>query len=394
MTMNLPLLRVSLKTKLSADAWRLLSTMPRSMLFFAMLTCFWGASVGGPAVSYAWQTGGISSEHVHMLLPLERESLGRELIGDIERCYIFMDKATDGSLPRKIYITVDWDRPDTRCSRNNASIVLGMSQSVGDVKEFLFYSAAREIAHMGLLELSGGAQREDTEFLFEGMIEILVHEYNHTSRRLEAAWVFSKYLDELHMLGLANQRSWSEFSAGKRCLRTASPGITFLTTFRLLQGRGQPIKLFKALRKKGLSDSLTEAFKAPIAELESTWLQKVREYHVADEITTAAEEAPQLREAKFVPETGRPGAELHLRLSIADSARNLLPNGVFVRDERTGRLTQVQAVSDANVDFLEAAIPIETDCPPGQYKYQVTAIDETGNVRRWNGSYTVGSMRQ
>jgi hypothetical protein len=326
-----------------------------------------------------------------MLLPSERGSLGRELIGDIERCYSFMDKATDGSLPRKIYITVDWNQPNSRCNRAAASIVLGMSQSSGDSKEFLFYSAAREIARMGLLEISGGAQREDTEFLFEGMIEILVHEYNRTSRRLEAAWVFSKYLDELHMLGLANQRSWSEFSGGIRCLRTAAPGITFLTTFRLLQGREQPIKFFKALRKKSLTESLTEAFKASNAELENTWLKKVRDYEVPDEITTAADEAPRLREAKAVPETGKPGAEIQLRLSLEDSARNLLPNGVFVRDERTGRLYQVQEASDGAVEFLAATLPIGADCPPGQYKYQVTAIDEVGNVRRWNGSYTVGS---
>jgi hypothetical protein len=326
-----------------------------------------------------------------MLMPLERESLGRELIGDIERCYGFMDRATDGSLPRKIYITVDWEQPNSTCNRRNSSILVGMRRPIGDLKEFFLYSVAREMARMGLLELSDGAQREDTEFLFEGMIEILVHEYNRTSRRLEAAWVFSKYLDEMQMLGFATQRSWSEFSGGIHCLRNTAPGITFLTTFRLLQGREQPMKLFKALRKRSLTESLQETFKAPVTELESTWLKKVREYKMADEITTVAEEAPQLHQAKSVPDTGKPGAGIQLRLSIEDSGGDLLPNGVFVRDERTGRLLQVQTASEEGVGFLAATIPIEANCPPGQYGYQITAIDEAGNVRRWNGSYAVGA---
>jgi hypothetical protein len=112
---------------------------------------------------------------------------------------------------------------------------------------------------------------------------------------------------------------------------------------------------------------------------------------VADEITTVAEEAPQLHQAKSVPDTGKPGAGIQLRLSIEDSGGDLLPNGVFVRDERTGRLLQVQTASEEGVGFLAATIPIEANCPPGQYGYQITAIDEAGNVRRWNGSYAVGA---
>jgi hypothetical protein len=324
-----------------------------------------------------------------MFVPLERELLGRDLIGDMERCYGYMYRATDGSLPKKIFITVDWDESRSICNRENASILLGMNQPAADIKAFLFYSAAREIARLGLLELSQGAQREDTEFLFEGMVEILVQEYLRSSRRLEAAWTLSKFLDELRMLGFATQRSWSKFSGKTQCYRNSAPGITFLTTFRELQGREQPLKLFKALKKKSLTDSLAEAFNAPPAELEQTWLKKVRERPPVDEITTVAEDAPELSKTSIAPDPAVPGTDVRIRLFINDSARNLLPSGVFVRDERTGRLLEVRADSEDGAAFFSASIPIEQDCPPGQYGYRVTAIDEVGNLRSWSGNYTI-----
>ncbi len=371
-----------------------MGSMFRPLLIFAVFagslsSCF----IFTPRASFAQRVGSIASEHVLLLVPSERESLGRASIADIERCYEFMNRATNASLPRKIVITVDWDQADSSCNLNSGSITLGMNQpaAAADLKAFLSHSAGREIARMGLLALSQGAQREDTEFLFEGMIEILVHEYEHSSRSLEAAWTFSRFLDEMHMLGLADQRAWSKFSGGTRCLRNASPGITFLTTFRELQGRERPMKLFEALKKKSLTESLAEAFKAPSAELEDIWLKKVREYRVADEISTASEEAPQLVQTTIIPGTGKPGTTMQLRLFLEDRSRNLLPNGVFVKDGRTGRLIQVQQVSEKGTSFLVAIIPIEADCAPGQYRYQVTAIDESGNLRRWDGSYTVAS---
>jgi hypothetical protein len=341
----------------------------------------------------AQRVGSTASEHVLMFMPPERESLGREVIGDIERCYEFMNRATEASLPRKILITVDWDQRDCSCHLREGSITLGMNQPAAnaDLKAFLSHRAAREIARLGLLELSEGAQREDTEFLYEGMIEILAHEFDHSTRSLEAAWVFCRFLDEMQMLGFANQRAWSTFSGGKRCLRNASPGITFLTTFRELQGRERPLKLFEALKGKSLTESLSDAFRAPAQELENTWLKRVREYRVADEITTAAEGAPQLVQTTLIPGTVKPGAAIQLRLFVEDPARNLLPNGVFVRDERTGRVLEVQPASEKGVGFLVATIPVDAGCPPGQYKYQVTFIDESGNLRRYSGSYGVGS---
>ncbi len=365
--------------------------MSRSILIYAIVAVSLSPYLFFPSEIPAWQSKGVASEHVSMILPPERESLGRGLIMDVERCYNFVNRATDGSLPRRIYITVDWNRSQNSCNWRNDNILLGMKQSTGDLKEFLYYSAAREIARMGLQELSQGAQREDTMFLFEGMIEIMVREYTRTSRRLEAAWTISKYLDEMQMLNLATQRSWSKFSGGMLCLRNMAPGITFLTTFRALQGREQPMKLFKTLKKNSLAESLTETFNAPLTELENTWLKRVREHPDVDEITTVEKEIPRLDQVTLIPGKGIPGTDIQLRLFMIDSARNLLPNGVFVRDERTGRLLPVREDSEEGIEFLAATIPVEENCQPGQYQYLVTAIDEAGNLRRWSRSYIVGN---
>jgi hypothetical protein len=350
-----------------------------------------GADPFTPRASSAPQSGSIASEHVILFMPSERGSLGRELIADIEHCYEFMNRATNTSLPRKVIIDVNWDQSDANCNWRKGSITIGMNQpgAEGDAKGFLFHSTAREIARLGLLTLSQGAQREDTEFLFEGMIEILVHEFDHSSRCLEAAWIFSQYLDKMKLLGFAAQRSWSSFSGGERCLRNAAPGITFLTTFRELQGRDRPIKVFESLKKSSLFISLSEAFKAPIPELENIWLKTVREYRTTDEITTKAEIAPRLLKTIIAPNAVKPGASFQIRLFIEDRARQLRPNSIFVRDGRTGNLLQVQATIDKKEECFIATVPIEANCPLGQFPYDVTAIDEAGNLRRWSGDYQV-----
>jgi hypothetical protein len=361
--------------------------LPYFVIWFGAIA----ADAFAPRASAAPQSGNIASEHIVLSMPPQRGSLGRELIEDLEHCYEFMNRATNSSLPRKIYIDVDWDRTKAGCNRQKGSITIGMNQPAAesDVKGFLFHSAAREIARLGLLELSQGAQREDTEFLFEGMIEILVHEFDHSSRCLEAAWVLSQYLDEMKLLGLASQRSWSSFSGGEQCLRTAAPGITFLTTFRELQGRDRPIKLFESLKKNSLFIGLSEAFRSPISELENIWLKKVREYRISDDITTNAETAPRLLKTVLVPETAKPGASLQIRLFIEDRDRNLLSNSVFIRDGRTGRLFQAQAATDKEEKFFQATIQIEMNCSVGQFPFEATAIDESGNLRRWKGNYKV-----
>jgi len=253
--------------------------MFRAFLSLVMLTGAWSLCLPDPGMSAAQVIDGISSEHLRVRMPSERETLGRDTIADLEICYGFMNRATGQSLPRRIFIHVRWDASDIRCDYQRATIHLGMNAraAAANPRKFLMHHAAREMARMGLLELSQGAEREDTEFLFEGMVKILVHEYEHSSRNLESAWTLSRLLDEMNLLGLASQRSWTAFSGGRRCLRSAAPGITFLTTFRELHGRDRPLKLFQSLRTTGLNQSLTAAFKAPVSELEDIWLKKVRE---------------------------------------------------------------------------------------------------------------------
>jgi hypothetical protein len=156
-----------------------------------------------------------------------------------------------------------------------------------------------------------------------------------------------------------------------------------------LQGRERPIKLFEALEKASLSASLASTFKAPVAEVEEIWLKKVREHRPVDEITIAAEDAPQLMQAEAIPEPGRDGFQI--RLLFSDRNGDLFPDGVFVKDERTQRALQAQASPDKDTEYVVVRIPVEANCPPGQYNYGITAVDEAGNLRRWTRSYVVGS---
>ncbi len=365
--------------------------MSRPLLFCTVLVGSLISAFFAPGVYSVQQIESTASEHVTLRMPAEWGSLGRDLAAEMERCYAFMDRSTGQKLPRKILIIAGWDQMENSCNQQNAVITVGMNQpaAVADPRAFLLHAAGREMAHLGLLETSGGAQREDTEFLFEGMIEILVHEYEHTSRGLEGAWVISMYLDDMKLLGIATQRSWTTFSSGKRCFRTAAPGITLLTTYRELLGRESPLRLFEALKKNSLVASLNLAFRAPAAEVENTWLKKVREYRDVDEITIKAEEAPQLLQTVLHPGYAKPGTAISMQLFLKDRNNNLLPEGVFVLDEHSGKVLQGESASEKGVNCLLLKIPIEPNCPPGEYKYQVTAIDEAGNLRRWTGRYTV-----
>lgn len=358
--------------------------------YFAALIGVCAAVFLGSEFASPQRIDSVSSEHLVLRMPVGRESLGRDMVSDIERCYLFLNRATKNSLPRKMAIIVDWNQPTSSYNRQEATIIVGMNRPdpASDLHALLLHHVGREIARFGLNELSQGAHREDTEFLFEGMSEILIHEFNHSSRKLEAAWAVAKFLDGMQLLSLKTQREWTKFSAGKRCFRNASPGITFLTTFRELQDRERPIKLFEALAKSSLTKSLETTFKAPIAELEKIWIQKVRQYRISDEITIAEGEAPELLRTALAPEAGRPGSALQVRFYFKDLFGNLLPEGVFLEDERTQSILQSQADSEKDGAFV-VTIPVEEDCAPGTYRYQVSAIDESGNLRKWAGHYTV-----
>jgi len=361
--------------------------MRKFILLFIFLSGFLGSTC--PEV-LSQQFKDVTSDHLLIRIPKERAVLGRDIITDLERFYRFLNGAIQADLPDKIIFLVDWDLEASSTNYQGSSILIGMKRAHAfNPGTFLFNEAKREMARLGLYQLSRGALRPDYEFMYEGMIEILVHEFDHTTRSLESAWVIARFLDEMGALGLEVQRAWSDFSSDRRCMRNAAPGITFLLMCREMEGRDSPVKFFETLKKANLSRSLKDAFKKPAPELEKLWLQKVREYSAPEEITITPEEAPVLIETVLVPEAVKEGSIQEIRLLFKDTGSVLLPDGVFIRDRRTGRLFQAQADTDPDSNYILGKIPLEADSRPGEYSYQITAIDESGNLRRWNGVYKV-----
>jgi hypothetical protein len=365
----------------------------RSLILIILVGALATALIGPDA--QAQQLNDIASEHLLMRIPKERDLLGRRIIADLERFYLFLGGAIDVKLPRRIILLVDWDVSKSSASYRDSSIIVGMNHpAVSDPGVYLLNESAREIARLGLLILSRGADRPDYEFLYEGMIEILVHEFSHTSRSLESTWVIAQFLDEMKHLGLENQRAWSEFSGDRPCIRSAAPGVTFFLTFRDLKGRKHPVKFFEALKRANLSKSLEDTFGESASELEKVWLEKVRGYKAPEEITITASEVPQLIETDFNSDGVKPGDSLNIRLLFKDSAGVLLPDGVFIRDERTGKLYTAQEDSDKNSGYILGTIPVEKDCAPGRYNLRITVVDESGNLRRWKETYEVVGSQQ
>jgi hypothetical protein len=338
----------------------------------------------------------IVSQHVRVRIPRERAWLGRDSASDLERCWRFMNAATGGDLPNRILVVIDWNARATAANYEYDSITIAMGQAgrEADTRTFLLHSAAREMARLGLYGLSRGASgREGNRFLTEGMAEILVHEYERTSRNLGAAWVICRLLDKMKLLRLSVQSAWTEFSGGRRDLRAASPGITFLMTCRELHGREKVLKLFESLRKANLRESLTATFKTDPVLLEESWLKKVREYQDSGEVTaTTDEDAPHLLKAVPAPESGRAGLPLRLDLFVNDATNNLSPWGIFLQDEASGKVLQAQPAAEPGARHCSVSIPVESGRPPGQYNYRITAVDEAGNVRTWTGTYTIVSQ--
>jgi hypothetical protein len=326
-------------------------------------------------------------------VPPEREWLAKDTIPDLERCWQFIERAVKGKLPRRVFVAADWRKPATWTRAGEDTLFIGMDDpgAVSNPRGFFLHQVAREMARLALLELSrGGAGREQSLFLLEGMIEIYAHEFRGSSRGLEAAWVLSHLMDQTGNLGLSRSSPWSEFSRGRRDLCVTSPGVTFLLTCRQLYGREKLLKLFEGLRNQGLAEACQSAFGAPAASLEQAWLQKVRDYDPTPDVTVTAEaDAPALRQAVVDPPASPAGATVQMRLSIDDPSGDLLPCGIFVSDLRSGKVRQARAVEDAGGKYLLAEIPIEADAAPGKYGLRVTAVDAAGNVRTWSREYTL-----
>jgi hypothetical protein len=344
---------------------------------------------------FAQQTRSTSSKHVVLQFPAEREILGRELSAEAERCYEYMNRATNGGLPRSITVALDWNASESVWNFQSGRVTIGMNQpaSAADARKFLRHSLPYGIARLGLLTLSQGGQREDTEFLFEGMAEILTHEYNHSTRSLDASWAAVKLLYEAGRLGLSQQRAWSEFSGGKRTHLNAAPGISFLLTQREID-RSRLMKFFEALRKNSLLKALNLAFKAPAEDLEAAWLKKVRAYEIPEEITVQNSDAPILLKIAQAADPVTAGQAARLSLLIKDLDGDIYPENVFVLDSRSGKTFQAQNATlesgeENGVSAYSVIIPVEDDCPAGNYSFQVIMIDDAGNLRQGGGNYSV-----
>jgi hypothetical protein len=361
----------------------------RSLIFALICFAFLSAAVSAPQII----DDRIISEHIRIRIPLERQWLGRDTISELERCWKFMDAATNSSLPRQVLVFIQWDIDSSTADFKTGSISIGMGDPAAalDLQAFIVHNAARQLARLGLNYLSRGAAfGEDAEFLAEGMAEILVREYERTARSLGAAWVMSQLLDEMKLLGLSTQSSWTAFSGAKNSMRNVAPGVTFLVTCRELHGRDKLPKLFESLSKGTLKQSLASVFKTSAASLEAAWLQRVREYKNTDDIiATSPADAPQLQQMTESPTDCIPGSTLQLRFLIKDSGRNLSSDGVFLRDEGNGRMVQARQDVEKGISYFRGEVPIEMNRQPGEYGYVAIAIDEIGNLCYLRGRYTV-----
>src|SRR5437867_1378828 len=129
-----------------------------------------------PASSAQYVEARVRSEHVRMKISMEREWLGRETIADLEQCWNYVNGVTGKKLPRTVIVEVHWETVDSSADPDGSSISIGMNHpaAAANTKVFLLRHAAREMAFLGLAELSRGATlRAENAFLAEGMAEML-----------------------------------------------------------------------------------------------------------------------------------------------------------------------------------------------------------------------------
>ena len=103
------------------------------LCFFAILFVL-SSLFFAPGLFAAQSMESVGSDHVRLSIPAEREALGRDMVGDLERCYLFMNRATGQSLPRKLLIVVSWDQAESSCNRQNGAVVLGMNQPAASAR--------------------------------------------------------------------------------------------------------------------------------------------------------------------------------------------------------------------------------------------------------------------
>lgn len=123
-----------------------METMFRSGRLLVSALCLL-VGMSGTGFAPAQQLGRVNSDHVTIELPAERELVGRGLIGDLERCYVYMNRSIGGALPRRVTVTLDWGAAENRCNRRAGHITIGLGRPGADAggKDGIFHAIAREM---------------------------------------------------------------------------------------------------------------------------------------------------------------------------------------------------------------------------------------------------------
>jgi hypothetical protein len=362
------------------------------MCRWILLSGLCSLAVGLSAGAAQFSEGRLVSEHIRMRIPHEREWLGRDTIMELERCWRFMHRATGGNLPRRVVAVVLWEGTGSDAGVKDSTVTIGMNhpEASGNLPGFLIHEAAREMARLGLRQLARRTEAvEEDEFLFEGMAEVLAREYHRSTRSLAGTWLVSNLLDRMNLLGLAAQAQWSSFSGGRHDLRSAAPGVTFVTTCREVYGRESALKLFENLKRGSLRDSIFVTFRTSAAALENAWLKKVREHSAWEDLTITSEQDVPVLEKIVVQEKVRPGEKLVLQAYLTDRTNDLLTQGVFVLEPASEKVFQASEPSDQAAKYKSVEIPVEKGRAAGNYSFKLIVVDEAGNVRSWDGRYSV-----
>jgi hypothetical protein len=333
----------------------------------------------------------IVAKHLRIRIPVERQWLGRQVIAEMERAWEFVESAAGGKLPNRIVVVVQWQDGVSQIDPERGVVTIGMADrsAASDPRAFLIDTTTRELARMALYAYSDNVVPRDAGFLLDGMSEILAREFSHSVRRLAAAWAVCYYLDRISPLDLRQISGRPEVSAAGRDLRSAAPGITFLTLCSELYGRDKVFKLFEHLGRRNLEESISAAFRVPLSTVESEWLARVRKYEASDVSIGGEEEAPELERVVFTPDPAKPGSNLDVQLFTRDGVQDLSSSGIFFLDETSGRVLQGTQGDDGNRTFTRLRLPLDPEQPAGKHALRIIAVDNGGNVRNWTAYYSV-----
>lgn len=363
----------------------------RAAAAFLWISVFAGSLGLAPSLSAQEWNDSFVGKRVRIRIPMDRQSLGRDNLSDLERCWEFMNAATGGRLPKGVMVTIHWQNALAAMDASRATVSLGMNDpsSPSNPKSFLLRSAARELARMGLTRLCGGFVREDARFLVEGMSEMLAHDYANTVKKISASWAIAYYLDRMRPLDLQQMSLRPELASATHTLRSAAPGITFLSVLRDRFGRERILKLFESLARKNLDDSLVAVFKTPAAALESEWLARVRGYTPAEITVDTPEEAPALDRIAFDADPAKPGARMGVKIFTRDKNGDFTAAGIYAVDVASRQVLQGVQITAPGERHTKIDIPIESGRQDGRYQLLVVAIDEGGNLRNWEATYSI-----